>query len=100
MHEYKDYSGEFRSDAKLQDFSKDAILRLWRTSSLIYMMLGGLWFDVVKDHVGIEKALEWEKEVWLIKRGIRERYSSVHGRTQHFRQRRRGTPESFPVCSR
>lgn len=68
MHEYEDYSGEFRPDAKLQDFSKDAILRLWRTGSLIYMMLGGLWFDVVKDHVGIEKALEWEKEVWL-KRG-------------------------------
>ena len=69
MQEYEDYSGEFRSDAKLQDFSKDAILRLWRTSSLIYMMLGGLWFDVVKDHVGIEKALEWEKEVWLKKGG-------------------------------
>ncbi len=48
--------------------NKDAILRLWRTSSLIYMMLGGCWFDTVKDHVGIEKALEWEREVWL-KRG-------------------------------
>jgi len=68
MAELNDYSGPFRPDAKLQDFSKDAILNLWRTGSLIYMMLGGLWFDVVKDKVGIEKALEWEKEVWL-KRG-------------------------------
>ncbi len=68
MKELQDYSGEFRPDAKLGDFSKDTILKLWRTSSLIYMMLGGLWFDVVKDKVGVEKALEWEKEVWL-KRG-------------------------------
>ena len=68
MTDLPDYSGEFRSDARLADFSKEAILKLWRTGSLIYMMLGGLWFDVVKDKVGIEKALEWEKEVWL-KRG-------------------------------
>ncbi len=68
MNEQKDYSGEFRPDAKLQDFSKDTIIQLWRNSSLVYMLLGGLWFDVVKDKVGEEKALEWEKEVWL-KRG-------------------------------
>jgi hypothetical protein len=68
MTELEDYGGEFRPDAKLQDFSKDTILRLWRSSSLVYMMLGGLWFDVVKDKVGKEKALEWEREVWL-KRG-------------------------------
>ena len=68
MAELEDYSGQFRPDAELQDFSKDAILRLWRSSSLTYMMLGGLWFDVVKDKVGKDKALEWEREVWL-KRG-------------------------------
>jgi hypothetical protein len=68
MKEKKDYSGEFKPEAKLQDFSKDTIVRLWRSSSLAYMLLGGLWFDVVKDKVGEEKALEWEKEVWL-KRG-------------------------------
>ncbi len=68
MTELPDYSGPFRPDARLKDFSSDTILNLWRTGSLIYMMLGGLWFDVVKDKVGLEKALEWEKEVWL-KRG-------------------------------
>jgi len=68
MSEQQDYSGEFRPDAKLQDFSKDTILRLWRANSLIYMLLGGLWFDTVKDKLGEEVALECEKEVWL-KRG-------------------------------
>jgi len=68
MSDLPDYSGEFRANATLEDFSKEAILRLWRLGSLTYMMLGGLWFDVVKDKVGVEKALEWEKEVWL-KRG-------------------------------
>ena len=68
MDELQDYSGEFRPDAKIQDFSKDTIARLWRAHSLVYMMLGGLWFDVVKDKVGLEKALEWQTEVWL-KRG-------------------------------
>ena len=62
MHEFEDYSGEFRSDAKLQDFSKDAILRLWRTSSLIYMLLGGTWFDVVKDHAQHALLLRVERE--------------------------------------
>jgi len=68
MADLEDYSGEFRPDARLQDFSKDTVARLWRSNSLLYMMLGGLWFDLVKDKVGEEKALEWEKEVWL-KRG-------------------------------
>ncbi len=39
MNEQKDYSGEFRPDAKLQDFSKDTIIRLWRTSSLVYTIV-------------------------------------------------------------
>ena len=68
MSDLSDYSGKFNAEAKLQDFSREAILRLWRLGSLTYMLLGGLWFDVVKDKVGVEKALEWEKEVWL-KRG-------------------------------
>jgi hypothetical protein len=33
------------------------------------MLLGGLWFEVVKDKVGEEKAREWEKEVWLRRGG-------------------------------
>ena len=69
LKELNDYSGEFRPDAKLQDFSKDTIARLWRSNSLVYMMLGGMWFSVVEEKVGKEKALEWEREVWLKKGG-------------------------------
>jgi hypothetical protein len=39
MNEQKGYSGEFRPDAKLQDFSKDTIIQLWRTSSLVYTIV-------------------------------------------------------------
>ena len=68
MEELTDYSGEFRPDAKLQDFSKDTLHRLWRAHSLVYMMLGSCWFETVKEKVGLETALEWQTEVWL-KRG-------------------------------
>ena len=39
MTEQTDYSGEFRPDAKLQDFSKDTIIQLWRTSGLVYTLV-------------------------------------------------------------
>jgi hypothetical protein len=37
MEELKDYSGEFRRDIKLQDFSKDALVRLWTAASKLYI---------------------------------------------------------------
>ena len=70
MSDLADYSGSFRPDARLQDFSKDTVERLWRSNSLVYMVLGGMWYDVVKDNVGEEKAREWEREVWLKRGGV------------------------------
>jgi hypothetical protein len=68
MEELRDYDGEFRSDLKLEYFSKDILVRLWRAASYLYMGFDGLWYDLVKDKLGEETANEWHAEVWL-KRG-------------------------------
>ena len=64
MSDLQDYSGEFRSNLKLQDFSKDALVRLWRATNKLYVGIDGIWYGLVKDKFGKEVALELERQVW------------------------------------
>jgi len=64
MEELKDYSGEFRRDIKLQDFSKDALVRLWTAASKLYIGIDGVWTSVIREKYGEQAAIDLDMEVW------------------------------------
>jgi len=68
MEELHDYSGEFKPELKLQDFSKDALVRLIRAASRIYGGLDQLWYSLMKEKFGEEMAGQLQEELWM-KRG-------------------------------
>lgn len=64
MGRLKDYSGKFRPDLRLQDFSNDTLVRAWETTSRLYILLDGCWVGLVKERFGEQAALEGESEIW------------------------------------
>jgi hypothetical protein len=60
----KDYSGEFRHDLKLTDFSKEALARLLLAAGKMYLGADGMWTTVIRRRFGDDVALECSKEVW------------------------------------
>ena len=64
MKELKDYSGEFRPDLKPQDFSKDALVRMWEAAAKLYIQMDGFWHDLIRERYGEQTALELSREVW------------------------------------
>jgi len=64
MEEMHDYSGEFRPDLKLSDFSKEALMRLWETGGKLYIGLDGLWYNLIREKFGEKTASEWDWEIW------------------------------------
>jgi len=64
MDELQDYSGDFRPHLKMEDFSKEALIRLWQLGGKLYLGLDGIWFGVIKERFGEELAVELDTEVW------------------------------------
>ena len=64
MADLADYSGEFRPDLKLTDFSKEALVRLLVAASKMYLGADGMWTTVIRGRYGDDAALECSKEVW------------------------------------
>jgi len=71
MSQLKDYSGKFKPDLKLQDFSEEALRRLWKCGGDLYSGMSTLYFNLIKEKFGEEKAVEFSREIWL-KRGACE----------------------------
>ncbi|MFC1999322.1 DUF6125 family protein [Chloroflexota bacterium] len=64
MQELEEYSGPFRPDVKLEDFSKEALLRLFRATARQYLSIDGIWNSVIKENFGEKTARDMETEVW------------------------------------
>jgi len=64
MAELQDYSGEFNPNLRMQDFSKDALVELWKAGGKLYLGLDGIWFGLIKERFGEEMAIELDTEVW------------------------------------
>ena len=64
MKELKDYSGEFSPDVKLEDFSKDALLRLFHATARQYLGIDGVWYSLIREKFGDQVARDLEFEVW------------------------------------
>ena len=64
MKELQDYSGDFRPDLKMEDFSKDALVRSWYAASKMYIGMYGFWLSLVREELGEEKAWKLGMELW------------------------------------
>ena len=64
MKELQDYSGSFDPNLKLEDFSKDAVIRLCVANSKCFIAMARLWYDLVKERLGEEIAREMDLEIW------------------------------------
>lgn len=64
MAEMNDYSGEFKPDLKMSDFSKETLLRLLTAYARCYPGMDGLWFTLCRERFGDEVARELDEEIW------------------------------------
>ena len=71
MGELQDYGGELKTNLVMQDFSKEALIRLWQAASKLYIGMDALWVALVREKLGEQTAMEWDTEIWL-RRGAAE----------------------------
>ena len=64
MTELRDYSGPYQPDLKLEDFTKEALLRLIQLYSRFYLVIDGLWYLGVKERIDNEQALTIDMWAW------------------------------------
>jgi hypothetical protein len=64
MKDLLDYSGEFNPQLKLQDFSKDALIRLLVAASKLYTGIDPLWVAAMRKKFGDRVAFDYDKEIW------------------------------------
>ncbi|MCK4222323.1 MAG: hypothetical protein KAX25_05565 [Dehalococcoidia bacterium] len=77
MNDLSDYSGEFNPNIRLEDFSKDFLLKLLELYSRLFLAIDGFWYLAVKKRAGNEEALScdmwaWKKEVRYEMKRLRE----------------------------
>jgi len=64
MEELQDYSGEFKPDLKIEEFSKSALIRQWNTAAKLLLGIDSIWRDLVREHFGEEMATQLGIEAW------------------------------------
>jgi hypothetical protein len=65
VEELRDYSGEFNSDVKIENLSKEFLKRLFQATARLYVGLDGVWLGLIKERFGQDVALELSREVWI-----------------------------------
>ncbi len=64
MTELSDYSGEFKNALKLEDFSKEFLIRMMRQWSRAYIKLDEEWQKLVKETAGEEVVNQCAAKIW------------------------------------
>jgi len=64
MGELKDYSGEFRPDLRLDDFSADTLANLADLYCRLFRAMDGFWYLCIKERHGDQEALACDLKVW------------------------------------
>jgi hypothetical protein len=67
MEELQDYSGEFSPDLRMQDFSKDALVGLWKACGQYALKISQYWTLAVMEEFGEEAALKLSRKIWCEK---------------------------------
>src|SRR4030042_6154708 len=65
MKELKDYRGEFTSDLRYEDLSKDALIKLLKEASRTLTWMGAYWYTIIGDKYGVEEADLQSLDVWI-----------------------------------
>jgi len=65
MGEMNDYSGPFKPDFTLEDFSKEALIKLIHEYEYVYLHMSEAWYYSVKEEFGTEVADKHELAAWL-----------------------------------
>jgi len=60
----KDYSGDFKSDLKFEDFSPEFLRELIKIYGKFYIAIDGFWYLGVKEHIDNETALKVDLWAW------------------------------------
>ncbi len=64
MSNLEGYDGKFIPDVKLQDFSKDTLVKLVDAASKDYIGIDGIWTSVIRKRYGDKVAFDCSREVW------------------------------------
>lgn len=64
MNELDDYGGQFDPQRKIDDFSKEFLLKLLRQWAYAYLRMAEVWVGVVKQRVNAGEDVECELEAW------------------------------------
>ena len=64
MKEINDYSGEYRPDLKLEEFSKDALLGLLKSYQVAFVGYMGMWNTVNRQRTSPEEAFRLDADVY------------------------------------
>lgn len=59
-----DYSGPLKANLRLEDFSKETLIRLIRLYSRLYFALDGFWYLSVKERFGDKDAVACDMWTW------------------------------------
>jgi hypothetical protein len=64
MADLGDYSGPYKPDLKLEDFSKAALIRLYEAACKDYLGIDGIWLAEIRQKYGEKVAFEHDVAVW------------------------------------
>ncbi len=59
-----DYSGDFNPNLKLEDFSKEALIKLLVAAGKLYVGVDPLWVSTMRERYGDRVAFDLDKEIW------------------------------------
>lgn len=68
--ELDDYSGPFKPDLHIPDFSKEGLMKLVEISGSIYGTVNRQWYRAAVKRFGQEVADEMHHEVWFAASGV------------------------------
>lgn len=64
MEELKDYSGQFDPGLRPENFSKEALVKLWLSASQLYTGMAWIYLSENRAKLGDKDAFELDREVW------------------------------------
>jgi hypothetical protein len=64
MGELQDYSGDHRPDARFEDFSKEALIRLLKSYQVAFVGMMGMWNTVNRDTMSPAEAFSRDADVY------------------------------------
>ena len=64
MKELNDYSGEYRPDLKLEDFSKEALISLLKSYQIAFVGFMGMWNTVNRERMSLKDAFKLDGDVY------------------------------------